>query len=128
MATITYKDNHLVFDKDAITMLDLKADDRIEIRYWNESPTVTYPVVGHIDAFGDCEGRRVTKKLTVSFRGQQAQVLAIYGTSFSLEKMDGAKFFKMTPIKENIEETYVKEAEDALESINELSQTEEFDW
>ena len=128
MATITLRDNRLFIDKEAAELLALAPDDRIEVRYWNDGPNEVTPVVGRIDAFGDCEGRRVSKKMTVSFRGQQAQVLQIYGTEFELSLMEGHKFFRMTAIKQSLEDSYLREAENDLNNIDKLPETGELDW
>lgn len=127
MATITLRDNRLFIDKEAVKLLAIAPDDRIEVRYWNEGDT-TFPIIGKIEAFGDCEGRRVTKKYTVSFRGQQAQVLQIYGTDFTLSTMEGKSFFKMTAFTPSTEEQSLKEAEDDLNNIEEFTRTSEFIW
>ena len=76
--TVEVKENKLVISPKAIGMIGCITGDRITIQYFQESPTVTFPIIG------------------LSFKGFQRKVLIQYGTEFVLEPFQEG-MFKMVP-------------------------------
>lgn len=125
MAHITLSNNKLLFSKEAAELLDVASGDRVDLRYWSENNTTTFPVIAKAGVFDESEGKKLTKKLTVSYRGLQATVLEEYGKEFNLVSFKEG-VFKLVPVNEdeNEAEGVLKEAEEALEKL----ETELIDW
>lgn len=116
-AVIIVDKNKLKLSSSAITLLKARTGDRITINYWNVSPEETFPVVAKSEVFGDpSNGNRLTKSNTVSYRGEQHEVLLQYGSSFELEPFKA--YFKLVPIESSINEDFSEERA-ALEKLNE---------
>lgn len=95
--TVEVKENKLVISPKAIGMIGCITGDRITIQYFQESPTVTFPIIGLSSVFADPDsGNKLTKSNTVSFKGFQRKVLIQYGTEFVLEPFQEG-MFKMVP-------------------------------
>ena len=71
---------------ESIEKLNASVGDRIGINYINKDGEF-YPVISRSAVFGDPEsGNKLTKSLTVSFKGKQLESLKQYGSKFSLIK------------------------------------------
>lgn len=77
-------------NKAAVEVLDVQPGDRINICYINlpDNPNIKVPVIASSKAWGNDLGNKLTKSLTVSYRGVANNVLAEYGSVFEL------KFYK----------------------------------
>lgn len=110
-ATIKVQNNKLVLNKEATQLLGVKANDRIAVNYWSQNAEETFPVIGRASLFA-CDGNRLTKSNTVSYRGAQRDILLQYGNYFKLEPFK--HYFKMVKIEEpeiTSEETFEEEEE-----------------
>lgn len=98
-ATIEVLDNKLKLSKSAIDMLGASANEKITINYWTVDNELTFPVIGKAETFTDSDGgNRLTRSNTISYRGQQRDILLEYGSLFTLEPFkDG--IFKMSKVK-----------------------------
>ena len=91
--TIIRDKTKLTFNQAAMDLLDLKADDLIAIMYRSENGN-NIPLIGKATAFNMTTGNKITKKGTVSFRGDMNKTLENYGSTFSLvESKDSGIFF-----------------------------------
>lgn len=94
---VEVKENKLVISPKAIGMIGCIVGDRISVQYYQESPELTFPVIGLSSVFADPEsGNKLTKSNTVSFRGFQKDILLKYGNEFILEPFQPG-VFKMMP-------------------------------
>lgn len=84
-ATIKLEANRLIISPEAMELLDLKAKNRVDVRYFTVNNELTFPVIGKIEVFGDADGKLVTASNSISYRGAQREVLAIYGEDFLVE-------------------------------------------
>ena len=98
-ATIEVLDNKLKLSKAAVDMLGAAANDKVTINYWTVDNELTFPVIGKAEAFTDSDGgNRLTRSNTISYRGQQRDILLEYGSLFTLESFkDG--IFKLNKVK-----------------------------
>lgn len=98
-ATVEVLDNKLKLSKAAIDMLGASANEKITINYWTVDNELTFPVIGKAEAFTDSDGgNRLTRSNTISYRGQQRDILLEYGSLFTLESFkDG--IFKMNKVQ-----------------------------
>ncbi len=79
-------DNKLVLTPSIIELIGAEVGDRIAINYVSKGDDYV-PVVSKSTVFGDPEaGNKLTKSLTVSFKGKQAKSLEQYGKEFDLIK------------------------------------------
>ena len=104
---------------DALMLLHAVAGDRISVQYWNVDKETTIPLIAKAEKFTDKQdGNKLTKSGTVSFKGEQHDVLTIYGTHFKMEEWkDG--IFKLIPITESPKsETEEVEVEDLTKGFN----------
>ncbi len=94
-------DNKLQLSKAAIQKLGAEADDRISVQYINEGIGKAIPVIGKAEVFTDrLDGNRLTRKGTVSFRGEKRSTLVDFGTMFTLEDYkDG--IWKLVPFEDS---------------------------
>lgn len=119
-------DNKLSFTPEAMQKLGASAGDRIAVNYWNESSTVTYPIISKADVFTDgADGNKATKSNTVSFRGQQRSTLLKFGSVFSFEDWKDRNgetkegVFRLIPVKEDdTDNDSIKEDETTLNNMN----------
>lgn len=117
-AIITVEDNKLKLSKDAVELLNVFPNDRITVNYYTVSSEETFPVIGKSELFTDnSSGNRLTKSNTVSFRGQQKDVLLGYGKNFKLEPFKN--YFKMVKIEGISENDDLLEEELDLENLQE---------
>lgn len=100
MAHVTLDDNKILLSEDAVSMLDVVPGDKLDIRYWTVDPTLTFPVIAKGSIFGEGEGKKLSKKRTFCYRGEQATVLtALYGPNpeFNIVRMPNG-MFRMIPV------------------------------
>ena len=98
-ATVEVLDNKLKLSKAAIDMLGASANEKVTINYWTVDNELTFPVIGKAEAFTDSDGgNRLTRSNTISYRGQQRDILLEYGSLFTLESFkDG--IFKLNKVQ-----------------------------
>ena len=125
-------ENKLNLTSDAVEKLGAVAGDRISVNYWTVDNQTTYPIISKADVFTDgSDGNKMTKKGTVSFKGQQRSSLLKFGSLFTFsefkdkngEVMDNV--FILTPVEDdrttiNEEPDFVEEKE-SVEELNEIT-------
>jgi len=85
-AIITREDNKLVLNNKCAATLEVKAEDRLVIKY-EKIGKKRSPIIGTDLSFDEeGSGNKVTKTNTVTYRGKANTVLAEYGTTFRLEE------------------------------------------
>ena len=124
-------ENKLNLTSDAVEKLGAVAGDRISVNYWTVDNQTTYPIISKADVFTDgSDGNKMTKKGTVSFKGQQRTSLLKFGSLFTFsefkdkngEVMDNV--FILTPVEDD--RTTINEEPDFVEekeSVEELNET-----
>lgn len=95
-ATITVGNNKLILSEEAIKLLNISPGDRIIVNYFTVDPEETFPIICKST---DDLGNKLTKSKTVSFRGEQRDILLWYGSVFTLEPFKG--FFMMKASETN---------------------------
>lgn len=107
-------ENKLILTSDAIIKLGAVAGDRIAVNYWTVDNEHTYPIISKADLFTDgADGNKLTKKGTISFKGQQRTSLLKFGTLFKFSEFKD----KSGVVKDNI--FILSPVEDSRETINE---------
>lgn len=115
--------NNFALNKVACDLLKVSAGDTLYINY-PKKDGLYIPAIGSSIAFGVKSGNKLTKSLTVSFRGAANEKLSEFGTTFELIESDREGIFYLkgdkivTPQKEcpiEIDDTF--ELED-LEDID----------
>lgn len=105
LPTVQALENKLQLSQAAIELIGAKTGDRLAINYWTVDNKETFPIIGKSEVFTDEDaGTKLTKSRTLSYRGQQMDVLKIYGNNFKLESFKEG-MFKLVPIKEDNLET-----------------------
>ncbi len=85
--------NKLVLSSGLIKCLNISAGDRVSINYVNIDNATTFPVIGKAIEFGDPDsGNKITKSNTVSYRGNNRNVILQYGSLFTIEKYKQNQF------------------------------------
>ena len=80
-------ENKLNLTSDAVSKLGAVAGDRISVNYWTVDNQTTYPIISKSDVFTDgSDGNKMTKKGTVSFKGQQRSSLLKFGSLFTFSE------------------------------------------
>ena len=97
--TVQALENKLQLSPAALELIGVKSGDRLAINYWTVDNKTTYPLIGKAEAFNE-DGCKLTKSNTVSYRGQQMDVLKLYGDNFRLEPFSEGRF-KLVPIVED---------------------------
>ena len=124
-AEVTLLDSKYMLTKAAVDLLDVTPGDRINICYNNlpDNPNVKVPIIGSSKSWGNDLGNKLTKSLTVSYRGVANSVLAEYGEVFTLEPYKDGLFImrgdKPVVVDDNIEVTETPEVEEDLQEIEE---------
>ncbi len=120
-------DNKFILTASAVSKLGAVAGDRLSINYWTVDNETTYPIISKSEVFTDgADGNKLTKKGTVSFKGQQRVSLMKFGSMFTFSEFkdkDGVvkdNVFILTPVdnssaKEENDFSDVKEAMEELE-------------
>lgn len=80
--------NKYILNQAAADLLGVKWEDRLDIKYQKISG-ITYPIIGTSEAFGTKSGNKLTKSLSVSYRGKANDMLAKYGSTFTLTEFKG---------------------------------------
>lgn len=116
-AYVSIDKNKLILTPDAVKALNAIAGDRIAVNYWTVDSTKTFPVIGKAECFSDnSDGNRLTKSNTISFRGNQQEILKEYGDHFRLIPFN--KYFAMEKVVTLIEIDEFKEEKQDLENLN----------
>ena len=131
-------ENKINLTPNAINKLGAIAGDRISVNYWTIDNQTTYPIISKSDVFTDgADGNKLTKKGTVSFKGQQRTSLTKFGSLFTFSEFKDKNgeikenVFILTPvdnsssqeennftdIKESIEELDNPRVEDTIDEI-----------
>ncbi len=85
---ITLTDNKYILNKSAAKLLDVSWEDRLDIKY-QIVDKVSFPIIGKNTIWKTKSGNKLTKMLTVSYRGNANTLLAEYGDTFSLTPWQG---------------------------------------
>jgi len=91
---LTLEDNKYCLNTAAIELLDVEAEDRLDIKFEKRGNT-RVPVIGCNTAFGTQGGNRLTKSNTVSYRGKNHDLLEEYGTVFSFKETDKEGIYEL---------------------------------
>lgn len=88
----------------------------------------TYPIISKADLFTDgADGNKLTKKGTISFKGQQRTSLLKFGTLFKFSEFKDKSgvvkdnIFVLSPVedsRETINETVFEEEKEAAQELN----------
>lgn len=100
LPTVQALENKLQLSPSAIELIGVKPGDRLSINYWTVNNRETFPLIGKAETFNE-EGTKLTKSNTISYRGQQMEILNIYGTNFTLEPFKEG-MFKLVSVKEDV--------------------------
>lgn len=101
LPTVQAFENKLQLSQAAIELIGARTGDRLAINYWTVNNKETFPVIGKSEVFTDEDaGTKLTKSRTLSYRGQQMDVLKIYGDNFRIEPFKEG-MFKLVSIKED---------------------------
>lgn len=120
---ITLTDNKLVLTQGAADLLGVNPDDKVAVKYDKDKN----PIIGSDSNFGTQTGNRLTKGLTVSYKGDKYNRLSTYGDTFKLESTIQNGIFKMigNKDKEDLdvpeELVNINEELDSLEDINDFT-------
>lgn len=113
--TLQVLDNKIQLTQAAIELIGAKVGDKLVINYWTVDNQTTFPVISLATDKTE-EGTKITKSLTMSYRGKQNEILKIYGEKFTIEPFNDT-MFKLT----KMEEENLAEEEIDLENTNNLT-------
>lgn len=88
---IRLSENKLVLSEEALTKLQVQIGDRLSINYIIQEDCPCPVICITTD---DEQGNKLTKSLTVSFRGEQNKFLKLYGTEFVINRSGKYNFLK----------------------------------
>lgn len=93
---IKLEDNKIVLTQKLLNIIKAEPGDRISVQY-KEFNGVYNPIIAKSEVFADPEaGNKLTKSMTVSYRGKQRDELAIYGEEFTFEEtFEGSEICKL---------------------------------
>ena len=101
-------ENKLNLTPSAVDKLGAVAGDRIAINYWTVDNQTTYPIISKADVFTDgSDGNKITKKGTISFKGQQRTSLLKFGSLFTFSEFKDKSgeirddVFILTPVEDD---------------------------
>lgn len=77
------EDNKYKLSPAAAELMGVSSDDKLDIKY-EEANGRTRPIIGSDEAFGTHGGNRLTKSLTVAFRGNKNLELSKFGSEFKV--------------------------------------------
>ena len=80
---LTLEENKCVLNEAAISLMEVKAGDKIDVRYEQQGLKVT-ALIGTETNFGSKGGNKLTQSNSFSFRGNKNSELAHYGSVFTL--------------------------------------------
>ena len=119
-------ENKLELTSSAINKLGAIAGDRISVNYWTVDNQTTYPIISKSEVFTDgADGNKLTKKGTVSFKGQQRTSLLKFGSLFTFSEFKDKNgevkdnVFILTPVDESSSQSE-NDFTDVKESMEEL--------
>lgn len=119
-------ENKLELTSSAINKLGAIAGDRISVNYWTVDNQTTYPIISKSEVFTDgADGNKLTKKGTVSFKGQQRTSLLKFGSLFTFSEFKDKNgevkdnVFVLTPVDESSSQSE-NDFTDVKESMEEL--------
>ena len=129
------EDNKLVLTPNAIDKLGAVAGDRISVNYWTVDNETTYPIISKSEVFTEgADGNKLTKKGTISFKGQQRTSLLKFGSAFTFSEFKDRSgevkenVFVLTPVEDQeapkVEESFDDEKEQ-MQEINTNSAIED---
>lgn len=98
---IILEDNKLVLTQKLLDLIQAEPGDRLLVSF-KEDNGLYYPLISKSEVFADSEsGNKLTKSLTLSYRGKQRDQLLIYGTKFTFEETaEGSGVCKLIGEKE----------------------------
>lgn len=85
------EDNKYRLNSAAAELMQVLPDNKLDIKY-EQTKNGTFPIIGDDEVYGTHNGNRLTKSLTVSFRGAKHEELAKFGKEFNVlphPKKDG---------------------------------------
>ena len=119
-------ENKLELTSSAINKLGAIAGDRISVNYWTVDNQTTYPIISKSEVFTDgADGNKLTKKGTVSFKGQQRTSLLKFGSLFTFSEFKDKNgevkdnVFILTPVDDSSSQSE-NDFTDVKESMEEL--------
>lgn len=119
-------DNKIELTSSAVNKLKAIAGDRISVNYWTVDNQTTYPIISKSEVFTDgADGNKLTKKGTVSFKGQQRTSLLKFGSLFTFSEFKDKNgevkdnVFILTPVDDSSSQSE-NDFTDVKESIEEL--------
>lgn len=80
---LVLEDNKYCLNQAAVDLMEIGPDCKLDIKYEKRGKD-TVPVIGSDEAFGSRGGNKLTKSLTVAYRGSKREELAKYGTKFAI--------------------------------------------
>lgn len=114
-------ENKIILTSNALEKLGVSTGDRVSINYWTINNKNTYPIISKSDVFTDgSDGTKVTKSGTISFRGEQRNILLEYGRVFSFEEFVDNEglvkpgVFKLVAQKDEVVDNELSDEETAL--------------
>lgn len=119
-------DNKIELTSSAVNKLKAIAGDRISVNYWTVDNQTTYPIISKSEVFTDgSDGNKLTKKGTVSFKGQQRTSLLKFGSLFTFSEFKDKNgevkdnVFILTPVDDSSSQSE-NDFTDVKESMEEL--------
>ena len=123
---ISLEDNKLILNNAAIALMKVQPDDRVEVKY-EKVGNKFIPIIGNQVAFGTSGGNRVTKGMTISYRGKSHDRLKEYGTVFELTPhKEKSNIFVMSGNETPKEEEQVVDKEEEI-NVDDLLDVDEKD-
>lgn len=115
---IILKESSLQFNQAAVDYMGLRPGvSTIKIKYNTDKKGVVTPIIATTETFGIKTGNKLTKKLTVAFRGMQNQKLSEYGDTFLLGGMPDNTFEMIGNIEKNIPVQIIIPNKEALDNV-----------
>lgn len=84
---LTLEENKYFLNSAAAELMGVEPDDRIDIKF-EKAGKGRIPVIGKDESFGTKGGNRLTKSMSVSYRGKNNDELSIYGDVFTITPHD----------------------------------------
>ena len=119
---ITLETNKLVFNNKAAADLGIEYESRVIIKWEKPTKGDLFPIIGSDLSFGEeGNGNKITKAITMQYKGNANTVLAEKGNQFTLEPYkDG--IFKLIPIGGSVQKPSAEIAE--VQEVAERIETE----
>ena len=101
---VTLLDNKYSINEAAAELLGVQCGDRLDIKY-QVIDKISFPIIGKSENWGGNSGNKLTKSLTVSYRGQANSLLSEYGNIFTITQWkDHEGLFVLIGNKERVME------------------------